>query len=224
MVFTLQCLVSRYNLAKIDPINIKSKQLCSLHFGIRCIVWWRTQYILSGNKVKIDSESTFYWHHVPQDEIVQNMETLGRSKLRPRLHGSGRILLQIAVLFAWVHRNFCTVSALEWLFWISSALHSTNHVTLSPDCDNSEFTQQDGRKWRTAKRVCLTNVTGLCVVVIFTKYQCFSVFYKKICLKEDEVWGNFFQTKLLSRLSDRVCRLPCSPALLRIHILKWLQQ
>ena len=74
----------------------------------------------------------------------------------------------------------------------SPGLHWTNHVTLSPDCDNSEFTQQDGRKRRTAKRVCVTNVTGLCVVVIFTKYQCFSVFYKKICLKEDEVWGNFF--------------------------------
>ena len=85
--------------------------------------------------------STFYWHHVPQDEIVQNMETRGRSKLRLRLHGSGRIPLQIAVLFA-CDRNFCTVSALEWLFWISSALHSTNHVKLSPDCDNSEFTQQ----------------------------------------------------------------------------------
>ena len=154
MIFTPQCLVSRYNLAKIDPINIKSKQLYSPHFGIRCIVWWRIQNILSGSKVEIDSESTFYWHHVPQDEIVQNIETRGRSKLRPRLHGWGRILLQIAVLFARVHRNFCTVSALEWLFWISSALLSTNHVTLSPDCDNSEFTQQDGRKRRTAKRVC----------------------------------------------------------------------
>ena len=77
----------------------------------------------------------------------------------------------------------------------SSGLHWTNHVTLSPDCDNSEFTQQDGRKRRTAKCVCVTNVTGLllvCVVVIFTKYQCFSVFYKKIRLKEDEVWGNYF--------------------------------
>ena len=200
MIFTPQCLVSRYNLAKIDPINIKSKQLYRPHFGIRYIVWWRTQNILSGNKVEIDSESTFYWHHVPQDEIVQNMETRERSKLRPRLHGSGRILLQIAVLFAWVHRNFCTVSALEWLFWISSALHSTNHVTLSPDCDNSEFTQQDGRKRRTAKRVCVTNVTGLCVVVIFTKYQCFSAFYNRICLKEDEVWGNFFSNKIIVTL------------------------
>ena len=119
MVFTPQCLVSRYNLAKIDPINIKSKQLYSPNFGIRCIVWWRTQNILSGNKGEIDSESTFYWHHVPQDEIVQNIETRGRSKLRPRLHGWGRIPLQIAVLFARVHRNFCTVSALEWLFWMT---------------------------------------------------------------------------------------------------------
>ena len=37
---------------------------------------------------------------------------------------------------------------------------------------NSEFTQQDGRKKRTAKRLCVTNVTGLlllaCFVVIFT--------------------------------------------------------
>ena len=119
MIFTPQCLVSRYNLAKIDPINIKSKQLYSPHFGIRCIVWWRTQNILSGNKGEIDSESTFYWHHVPQEEIVQNIETRGRSKLRPRLHGWGRILLQIAVLFVRVHRNFCTVSALEWLFWMT---------------------------------------------------------------------------------------------------------
>ena len=83
MIFTPQCLVSRYNLAKLDPI----KQLYGPHFGIRCIVWWRTQNILSGNKGQIDSESTFYWHHVPQEEIVQNIETRGRSKLRPRLHG-----------------------------------------------------------------------------------------------------------------------------------------
>ena len=119
MIFTPQCLVSRYNLAKIDPININSKQLYCPHFGIRCIIWRRTQNILSGNKVEIDSESIFYWHHVPQDEILQNIETRGRSKLRPRLHGWGRILLQIAVPFARVHRKFCTVSALEWLFWIT---------------------------------------------------------------------------------------------------------
>ena len=196
MIFTPQCLVSRYNLAKIDPINIKSKQLYCPHFGIICIVWWRTQNILSGNKIEIDSESKFYWHHVPQDEIVQNMETRERSKLRLRLHGSGRILLQIAVLFAWVHRNFCAVSALEWLFWISSALHSTNHVTLSPDCGLRNRTVERGGQ----QNACVAKVTGLCVVVIFTKYQCFSVFCKKICLKEDEVWGNFFSNKIIVTL------------------------
>ena len=174
MVFTLQCLVSRYNLAKIDPINIKSKQLCSLHFGIRCIVWWRTQYILSGNKVKIDSESTFYWHHVPQDEIVQNIETWGRSKLRPRLHEWGRILLQIAVLFARVHGNFCTDLALEWLFWMTPQgciepimLHWVQIAIIV------SLRNRTARKRRTAKCVCVTNVTGLllvCVVIIFTKF------------------------------------------------------
>ena len=197
MIFTPQWLVSRYNLGKIDPINIKSKQLYSPHFGIICIVWWfRTQNILSGNKVEIDSEWTFYWHHVPQDEIVQNMKTRERSKLRSRLHGSGRILVQIAVLFAWVHRNCCTVSALEWLFWISSALHSTNHVTLSPDCGLRNRTVERGGQ----QNACVAKVTGLCVVVIFTKYQCFSVFCKKICLKEDEVWGNFFSNKIIVTL------------------------
>jgi len=40
------------------------------------------------------------------------------------------------------------------------------------------------------QNACVTNVTGLlfaCFVVIFTKYQCFLVFYNKICLKEDEI-------------------------------------
>ena len=35
----------------------------------------------------------------------------------------------------------------------------------------------------------MTNVTGpvlACSVVVFTKCKCFLVFYKKICLKEDE--------------------------------------
>ena len=43
----------------------------------------------------------------------------------------------------------------------------------------------------------------------------FSCFYKKICLKESENWRKFFQTKLLSRLSHKVCRLLSSPVLLR---------
>ena len=88
-------------------------------------------------------------------------------------------------------------------------------------------------------------MTGLllaCFVLIFTKCQCFLVVYKKICLKEDEVWGQFFsnkitvcdkrdraitcvlkerfggkifQSKLLTRLSHKVCCLLSSPVLLR---------
>ena len=44
------------------------------------------------------------------------------------------------------------------------------------DDDNSEFTQHDGRKKRTAKRLCVTNVTGLlfmCFVVTFTQVNVF---------------------------------------------------
>ena len=86
--------------------------------------------------------------------------------------------------------------------------------------------------------------------IIFIKYQCFLVFYKKICLKQDEVCnkrdrtitcvlcrdlhltlkfsglykkiclkesfgGKIFQTKLLSRLSHKVCCLLSFPVLLR---------
>ena len=83
---------------------------------------------------------------------------------------------------------------------------------------NSEFTQQDGRKKRTAKRSCVANVTGLllaCYVVIFTYIKCFLVFYKKICLKEGELRRNFFSKKILSRLSHRVYRRLSSPVLLR---------
>ena len=39
--------------------------------------------------------------------------------------------------------------------------------------NNSEFTQEDGKKKRTAKGLCVTNVTGLslaCFVVIFTEH------------------------------------------------------
>ena len=42
----------------------------------------------------------------------------------------------------------------------------------------------------------------------------FSGLYKEICLREREVWRKLFQTKLLSRLSHKVCRLLSSPVLL----------
>ena len=48
--------------------------------------------------------------------------------------------------------------------------------------NNSEFTQQDGRKKRTAKRLCVTNLTRPllpCFVVIFTNIDVFWSFTKK---------------------------------------------
>ena len=69
-----------------------------------------------------------------------------------------------------------------------------------------------------AKLLCVTNVTGLLLasfVVIFSYHQYFLVFYKKICLKKGEVWRKVISTKLLSRLSQKVCRLLFSSVLLR---------
>ena len=65
---------------------------------------------------------------------------------------------------------------------------------------NSEFTQQDGRKKRTAKRLCVTNVIGLLLgsfVVVFPYHWCFLVYYKKVCLKEGVVWWNVFSNKII---------------------------
>ena len=66
-----------------------------------------------------------------------------------------------------------------------------NQQMLKLLCNNSEFTQQDSRKKRMAKCLCVTNVTGLllaCFVVTDLHLTLmFSIFYKKICLKEDEV-------------------------------------
>ena len=68
---------------------------------------------------------------------------------------------------------------------------------------NSEFTQQDGRKKKTAERSCVTNVTRLFLtffVVIFTWHQCFLVFYKKICLKKSEFWRKVISNKIIVTL------------------------
>ena len=46
----------------------------------------------------------------------------------------------------------------------------------------SEFTQQDGRKKRTAKHLCVTNVTGLLRLT-----STFSGTLQENCLKESEV-------------------------------------
>ena len=72
----------------------------------------------------------------------------------------------------------------------------------------SEFTQQDGRRKR-------KQITDFHLRLIFSF---FFFFYKKICLKESEVWRKVIQTKLLSRLSHKVCRLLPSPVQLRTFI------
>ena len=60
-----------------------------------------------------------------------------------------------------------------------------------------EFTQQDGRGKKTAKHLCVTNVTGLlrtCFAVICM------VLYRKICLKENEVWRKVVSNKIIVTL------------------------
>ena len=66
-----------------------------------------------------------------------------------------------------------------------------------------EFTQQHGRKKRTANRLCVTNVEGLllvCFVVIFTNINGFWSFTKKICLKEREVWRKLISNIIIVTL------------------------
>ena len=61
-------------------------------------------------------------------------------------------------------------------------LHSQSKLSMMRQVVISEFTQQDGRKKRTAKRLCITNVTGLlltCFVVIFTYINVFWSFTKR---------------------------------------------
>ena len=77
----------------------------------------------------------------------------------------------------------------------------------------SEFTQQDGRKKRTAKLLCVTNVTGLLLVCdkrdrAITCVFCrdlhlklkFPGLYKNICLKESEVWRKVVSNKIIVTL------------------------
>ena len=82
----------------------------------------------------------------------------------------------------------------------------------------SEFTQQDGRKKRTAKRLCVTNVAGLllaCFVGNSLNIVVLSSSTKRSVERNVKFAGRFFQTELLSRLSHKVCRRLSSPVLLR---------
>ena len=68
------------------------------------------------------------------------------------------------------------------------------------------------------KLLCVTNVTGPAITCVLCRdlqlTLMFSGLYNKIRLKE-RFGGKVFQTKLLSRLSHKVCCLLSSPVLLR---------
>ena len=71
---------------------------------------------------------------------------------------------------------------------------------------------------RTAKRLKAANVTGLllaCFVGNSLNINFFLLFCKKICFRNVKFGKRFFQKKLLSRLSHKVCRRLSSPVLLR---------
>ena len=65
------------------------------------------------------------------------------------------------------------------------------HNSTTTQNDIREFTQQDGRGKKTAKHLCVTNVTGplrACFVVIW------------FCLKENEVWRKVVSNKIIVTL------------------------
>ena len=69
----------------------------------------------------------------------------------------------------------------------------------------SQFTQQDGKKKRMAKCLSVTNVTGIlpvlaCFVRNSLNFDVYLLFYKKICLKECEVWRKVFSNKIIVTL------------------------
>ena len=83
---------------------------------------------------------------------------------------------------------------------------------------SSEFTQQDGRKKRTAKRLIVTNVTGLLLACFVANSLKIDVSYsstKRSVQRNVKFGGSKAKAKLLSRLSHKVCRRLSSPVLLR---------
>ena len=66
---------------------------------------------------------------------------------------------------------------------------------------SSEFTQQDGRKKRTAKRLSVTNVTGLLLACFVANSLKIDVSYSStICSKECEVWRKQSKSKIIVTL------------------------
>ena len=100
--------------------------------------------------------------------------------------------------------------------WLESQLHLLDETSAifvveaneirRLQTDISEFTQQDCRKKRTAKRLCDKPDRAIA-------WECCRGLPLSLMFS-----GLFFQTKLLSRLSHKVCRLLSSPVLLRKFI------
>ena len=70
---------------------------------------------------------------------------------------------------------------------------------------------------REREDVCVTNVTGLlllCFVVIFTEVNISGILQKDLFIGRVKFGEKIFQTRLLSHLSHKVCRLLSSPVLL----------
>ena len=76
-------------------------------------------------------------------------------------------------------------------------------------------TQQDGRMKRTAKRLCVTNVTRRVLSWSSRNIYVFWSFTKRYVQMKVKFGEKLFQTKLLSRLAHEVCRLRSSTVLLR---------
>ena len=88
----------------------------------------------------------------------------------------------------------------------------------------SEFTQQDGRKKKTAKRLSVTNVTGLSLACFVANSLKIDVSYsstKRSVQRNVKFGGSKAKAKLLSRLSHKVCRRLSSPVLLRKFTIEW---
>ena len=122
-----------------------------------------------------------------------------------KFHVNRALLGWTNLLFPW--QKGCTFEQYPW---------RTNEE--SREVDNSEFTQQDGRKKRTAKRLSVTNVTGLLLACFVANSLKIDVSYsstKRSVQRNVKFGGSKAKAKLLSRLSHKVCRRLSSPVLLR---------
>ena len=111
----------------------------------------------------------------------------------------------------WSHNLGLTHNFFASIMWNESVMLKVVEVM-------SEFTQQDGRKKRTAKRSSVTNVTGLllaCFVANSLNIDVSCSSTKRSVQRNVKFGGSKAKAKLLSRLSHKVYRRLSSPVLLR---------